>query len=563
MASVTLTISGHGKTWQIGPKPSGTIIGRSSRCDVMLDSKDISREHARILQDPFGRWIVEDLGSSNGVFINGKRIDRRAVLPGEPIIIGSFSLSITQPLDQQIRQDDSISAMTNIIIEDFETEVFYGRRRRDETVSRPCPRQFDELSRHLSELTSPSALYPEVCRFLARAPKTAAVVIRLPAKTKPLPKSPQVLACHFGGSLDDTATASPAAFYPSHLVFRISHRVLEAARSTGDAVMAKSIYSSDEEITTTVVDEHSPRAVMCAPLGDTTAGGDLLYLDIPIDDTTKTTPEETFEFIRAVSQEIVSIRRSLILMQLKAERSILDHELSLAQKIQFRLAPTIPKGLSGIDVAVYYRPVMWVGGDYCDVWSLEDGRLAFAVGDASGNGLSAAMVMSNLHSALRTALAFCRNLSDVIRQVNLHLMESLAEGMPVSLFLGLFDPCKAALQYVNAGHLPPLVVRPQAPVMLLGQQNNSMLGINDIAFRSGIETIPETAQVLVFTDGITKAKSSAGEEFGVKQLMNLLKTAGGCSAERIINLVIEALTNFRQTRAQQDDNTVFALVNLK
>jgi len=313
MAAVTLTISGRGKTWQIEPNPKGTIIGRSPRCDVVLESRDVSREHARILQDQFGRWIVEDLDSSNGTFINGKRIEACAVLSGEAIVIGPFSLSIKQPLGRQIKRDGSIQPAPNIIMEDFETEIFYAKTRLDETAPRPCPKQLDEITRCLSELTSPSALYPEVCRHLAWAPKTVAVVLRLPEKTRLIPKLPEVLACHFGDSPDDAAAQAAPGAYPTRLAFRVSHRVLEEVRSSGNAIMAKSIYSSDFEITFTAVDEHSPRAVICAPLGDVTEGGDLLYLDIPIDETIKTTPDEMFEFVQLVSRQVISTRKSLLL----------------------------------------------------------------------------------------------------------------------------------------------------------------------------------------------------------------------------------------------------------
>ena len=312
MATVTLTISGRGKTWQINPNPKGTIIGRSPRCDVVLESRDVSRKHARIFQDPFGRWLVEDLGSSNGTFINGKRIEAYTALPDEPITIGPLSISITQPLGKQIKPDDSFLATPNIIMEDFETEIFYAKPELNETAPLPCREQLDEITRCLSELTSPSALYPEVCKHLAKAPKTVAVVLRLPEKTRPIPKLPTVLACHFGHEPDDTEASATSGLYPSRLAFRVSHRVLEEVRSSGKAIMAKSIYSSDFEITFTAVDEYSPRSVICAPLGDVAEGGDLLYLDIPIDDRTKTTPEEMFEFVQLVSRQVISKRKSIL-----------------------------------------------------------------------------------------------------------------------------------------------------------------------------------------------------------------------------------------------------------
>lgn len=566
MAKAILKISGLGETQQIEPNPKGTIIGRSPQCDVVLKTRKVSRRHIRVFQDPFGRWIFEDLGSSNGTFINGKRIESCAVLPGEHVVIGPFSLSITQTLDQQIEPDDSVQA-TNIMVEDFETEIFYSESRLDKTTARPCPERLDEIIELLSELTSPSALYPQVCRYLARMPKTVALVLRLPKKTKPLPKSPQVLACYFGDNPDDTRAAERPGLYPAlpvilNLVaYRVSHHLLEEVRTKGNATMAKSIYSSDEEITTTAVDERSPRALICAPLGQDMETLDLLYIDVPIDPTTKSTPEEMFEFVRAVSREVISTRKSLMLMQFKAERNSLNHELSLAQKIQSRLAPTIPANLSGVEVAVYYKPVVWVGGDYCDVWSLEDGRLAFAIGDISDKGLPAAMTMSNLRILLRNTISFCTEISAVMKHINANLTQNAPAGIPITLFLGLFDPSKGTLQYVNAGHPQPLIVLPKSAVLPLGTPHGSGLGVGGATLQANRETIQQSAQLIVFTDGITKAESPHGEKFGLTRLMHLLRNTNGCSAKRTTDLIANAVADFQQTQAQQDDITIFVLVN--
>jgi len=566
MAATMLTISEPDKIRQTELNPRGTLIGRSPRRDIVLESRQVSRRHARIFQDPFGRWIVEDLGSSNGTFIDGKRIEACPILPGERVVIGPFCLSITQSWDQQIEADEAVGA-TNIVVEDFETEFFYGKHKSDEAAPRPRLKQLVEITQLLSELTSPAALYPEVCRYVARAPKTVALVLRLPEKTQPLPKSPPVLACRFGDRLDDTRAMEKPGLYPSlpvilnQVAYRLSRHVLDEVRSKGYAVMAKSIYSSDEEITFTLVDEHSPRALICGPLGDVTETVDVLYLDVPIDETVKTCPEEVFEFVQAISREIISTRKSLVLMQAKAERSSLNHELSLAQQIQSRLTPTVPSNIPGVDLALYHKPTMWVGGDYCDVWLLKDGRVAFGIGHVSDKGLPAAMAMSDLRTALRTTMSFCTDLSDVAKKVNSYLLQSLPEEMSVTLFLGLFDQSKGTLNYVNAGHVQPLVVQPKSTILPLSQTDNTAIGIGDATFRASVKTIPQAAQLIAFTDGITKTKSPDGQEFGMKRLVHLLETVKDRSARGIADAVVEAVTDFRQAQAQQEDVTVFVSIN--
>ncbi|MBW8040315.1 MAG: FHA domain-containing protein [Planctomycetes bacterium] len=101
MAAAILKISGHGEIQQVELDAKVTILGRSDQCDVTFESKEVSRKHARIFQDPFGCRVVEDLGSHNGTFVNDKRVEAYAVLPCESISIGPFSLSIEPSLAQQ------------------------------------------------------------------------------------------------------------------------------------------------------------------------------------------------------------------------------------------------------------------------------------------------------------------------------------------------------------------------------------------------------------------------------------------------------------------------------
>lgn len=395
-----------------------------------------------------------------------------------------------------------------------------------------------------------------MCRTLAQAPEEIATVVRVPEKAEPLPKSPDVLACHFGSNMDDAPSQDTGVFDASRLAFRLSEHVLEAVRSTGNAAMVRTIFSSDTDITRAVVDEQSPRAVICAPIGDGTEMLDLLYVDVPID---RATPD-MLAFVKAVSRQTALSRKRLILMQMKAERSVLDYQLSLAQQIQSRLAPVIPRDLSGVDLELFYKPTIWVGGDYCDVWLVDDGRLAFAVGDVCSTGLSAAMAMSDLRGALRTTASFCSEPSEIANKVNSLLVQILPPEMSVSLFLGLFSPKYGTLEYVNAGHLQPLIIQPKSIVASLGQPDNPPLATGNVSFQADVETLPQGACLCVFTDGITQTLAPGGKEFGVRPLMHLLKTTGSSSAARMTNSIVRAVEDFRNPCPQRDDITLLILL---
>jgi hypothetical protein len=246
------------------------------------------------------------MGSSNGIFISGKRVEAAAVLPGEPAVIGSFSLSITPSLEKQIERDDSVKVTAKITTEGFEAEIISAKEMQAETLSRLFLDRLDEIIDRLSELTGSLPLYPELCRCLANKPKAVAAVLRLPEKAEMMPEHPEILACHFGDTPDDVAAQDTGAFIPPRLALRVSGSVLAAVRSTAEAVMVRTVYSVDTDVTWTAVEADSPRAIICAPLGDISKVGDVLYLDIPIDDTPQTTPEQIFEFIRAVSRQVIT-----------------------------------------------------------------------------------------------------------------------------------------------------------------------------------------------------------------------------------------------------------------
>lgn len=556
MPEATLTISAGNRSRQTKLNPEGTIVGRSASCDVVIDCADVSRQHARVFQDPFGRWIVEDLGSSNGTFVSGVRVHESAILPGETVAIGPALLSIDEATDARVDADASIEA-SNIVVKDFGMEVFYAQEELGDFSARPCPDILDDIAGRLSQVKDLPALYPEVCRCLARAPRTAAAVLRVPEKGTPIPEMPEVLACHFGTSPDDTVKQVASDSYPSHLAFRVSHRVLDAARSRDKAVMAKSVYSPDSKVTITLVDEHSPRATICAPLGAAAGEIDLLYVDVPIEEGFQAGPEEMFALVCLVAQKVASARKSLAPIHARSERRALDHELALAHQLQTRLTPRLPPDLGQVEAAVVYRPVIWVGGDFCDVWKLEDGRLAFALGHVLDKGLPAAIGISNLRVLLRTTLSLSGEVSDVLKRVNSHLIGSCPDPISASLFLGLFDSSTSVLDYVNVGHPEPIIANPRIGFKSLGSSEKALLGSADLQVPARHEPIPQGATTVAVSGGILEARAPDKDKFGLGRLTNVLRMTAGRSAREVADSVLKAVKDFQQAIAQTDDFSIF------
>ena len=528
--------------------PHGVLIGRDPKGDGVLESSRVSRQHARLFRDPFGRWIVEDLDSQRGVVIGEERVQACAVLPGQRITIGPYTLKILEPLERHPAADGSASRVNVSVGEAGDIQAVDEESDEPKPLSRVWLAELTRIVDRMEELTAPRELYPEVCRCLATGPSTAALVVRLSRSQQQVPSTPEVVACHLGGK----AGSSSEPRVPN---LHLSRRVLEAVRSKNQPVMAKSVHTADSFSTLTVEDEQTPRAVFCAPVSDGQNLVDVLYLDTPFDDGAV----EVFDFVQAVARQVRLARRSLLLLDLKAEKRVLDHQLAMARSIQSRLTPARMPDVPGVDGAFHYEPAMWVGGDYCDVWLLPDGRLAFAVGDVSGKGLPAAMVMANLQAALRTATSFCDQPAEAVEHLNRHLCRHLPEDMFVTFFLGLFEPASGRLEYVNAGHLPPLLLQAGAPPVELPLPGNPVLGVLADPFTSEVQIIAPNAGLLVVTDGITEARSPAGEELGAEGLAKALRKLRVRSAKQIVAAAQKAAADTRGFLPQQDDITIFAL----
>jgi sigma-B regulation protein RsbU (phosphoserine phosphatase) len=532
----------------IGSK--GATLGRSPDCDIVLDNSNISRLHARIFQDPFGRWIIEDLESQNGVLVEGKHIKAQAILPNQKISIRPFTLSLSQGLEQRIAPDSSIQANVSVVDKGLEEDIVSYKADQDGILSVALIRRLNKITGHLLELHSPLELYSEASYSLAKMLDALVAFVRLAPASGSSTGSHQILACHFGKDATKDAATQTSNIH-------LSKRVLDTVRSTNTPVMAKSGPSSDRQLVLTISDEVTPHIVFSAPINNVEGTLDVLYLDM----LENKSPKEMFDFVEAMARQINAVQKSLVSSEAKAQRLILDQQLALARDIQTNLIPSELHHGFDVDVAVCYEPAMWVGGDYYDVWSLADGRIAFTVADVSGKGLPAAMIMSNLQAALRTTMAFCTELSTVVEYVNQHLCQNLCDDMFVTFFIGLFDPSTNTLSYVNAGHIPPRIKQPSDQAQPLGEVTNLPLGIFKEAFKMQVDTISPNTSLLVVTDGITEASSPDDELFGMECLAKLMTDFESHSAQELVQTVIRGVTDFRKTVPQQDDITVLALIN--
>lgn len=291
--------------------PQGTVLGRSEDCDIVLADKSVSRQHARISRDPFGRWIIEDTGSHNGVYVEGERVKAHAVGPGDNIVISLFTLSMPEDSEHMTTTSGvSLRSTISVIDKGLEEEIVAYKAEDAMNLSPALMGYLNELTDSLLKLADPAELYSEACRFLAEILDTLVAVVRLAGEGEPT-SAPDILACSFGGN-----DASSMVLDSSQLHF--SKRVLEAVRSTDRPVMAGS-GAGRQNMVLTVVDDVKPHVVFCARVNEAGESIDALYIDM----LQEKSPKEMFDFVEMTARQINLVQKNLFLNELEKQKEAL------------------------------------------------------------------------------------------------------------------------------------------------------------------------------------------------------------------------------------------------
>ena len=212
-----------------------------------------------------------------------------------------------------------------------------------------------------------------------------------------------------------------------------------------------------------------------------------------------------------------------------------------------------------LDYSARCRQVQTLGGDFYDVMPLPDNRVAFAIGDASGKGLAAALMIANVQSSLRTAARFAAGEGiPVLTAVNHQVHASSLDGRYATLFFGVFDPVGRTLRYVNAGHHPPMVIRRDGAIRWLETGGAPVGMFPDWPYEEGVVPLHSGDTILAYTDGVIEIENPHAGEWGVEGLQMTAVSPGiGCAAG-IVQAIFLAMDEFSRGR-QIDDATVIAL----
>jgi sigma-B regulation protein RsbU (phosphoserine phosphatase) len=243
-----------------------------------------------------------------------------------------------------------------------------------------------------------------------------------------------------------------------------------------------------------------------------------------------------------------------------AQRERMNREVEIAREVQERLFPQKLPIIAGLDYAGHCRPALGVGGDYYDFLALPKGNLGIAIGDVSGKGIAAALMMASLQASLRSeATRAPENLAAAVSNINHLVYEASASNRYATFFYGQYDPADGTFDYVNAGHNPPMLFHDAGENGTVSrlEPGGTVIGLlESVHYQQGSVRLVPGDVLIFFTDGISEAMNLDDEEWGEDRLIDAIRGCRRSSAHQLLECIFDAATKFAGTAPQHDDMTL-------
>jgi phosphoserine phosphatase RsbU/P len=249
--------------------------------------------------------------------------------------------------------------------------------------------------------------------------------------------------------------------------------------------------------------------------------------------------------------------RSLIEEQKQRQR--LENEISIAREVQNQLFPQRMPSVPGVEIEAICKAARTVSGDYYDFIQLSPTRIAVAIADISGKGISAALLMASLQAALRSQLlasgSDSMSTAELVSRLNRHLVRNTADDRFATFFVAVYDSATRLLRYTNAGHLPSFCICGDHAFYL--DKGGMVLGVfEEYVFEEGVETVPPNSILVGYSDGLVEPENVYGEEFGIARLRDAAIRLGASSPSVVAQGMMQAAEEWAGTPEQADDMTV-------
>jgi phosphoserine phosphatase RsbU/P len=546
-------------------KSDVTVIGRSPECQIVLGPNGVSRRHAEI-RKVGDEFFLADLRSRNKTLVNNTEVKSGADRPlkaGDRINICDVEFiyyPVAPPKETRSKADGDVMVVTEPEgPEDPNLHTLDASRSSAmASVVRPEVKlkAILEIARNLSSelridavapkiLDSLMELFPQAERlFLVLVDPETKRLVRKAFKYRPNKRSP------FSGGVPD-----------DEIPMSISRSIVNHVLGQKKAVLSQDAGNDKNLPTSASIADLKIRSVMCVPLltPDNQALG-ILQLDTS--DRRQFLQDDLDVLAAVASQAAISVQNASMHESL-LERERLDRDLKLAEQVQKRFLPqSVPK-VAGYEFFAHYHPAYEVGGDYYDFVPLPFSRVAIALGDVSGKGVAAALMMAKFSGDTRYCILTENAPAPAANELNTLLCAAGIEEKFITLSLSVLDVANHTLTLASAGHLPVIVRRADGRIEEVGEEIAGFpLGIVPESDYQQTEVMLNPGDVaVIYSDGVTDSRSPREELYDSRDNRRLLKrvaaSAGG--PESVGRAILQDIREFSAGHSQADDITLICL----
>jgi serine phosphatase RsbU (regulator of sigma subunit)/pSer/pThr/pTyr-binding forkhead associated (FHA) protein len=524
-------------------------IGRSSDNDLSFPGDMSLSRHHLVLEKRDDGWYVEDLGAKNRTTLNGRRLEGKTQLTmgdrisaGQVVVVFGGTKTSTGPVEFTHGGDDSplrATVMTNL----------RGVLSRESTmpgVPKPAARIGERRGLPL-EHPGVAALIRAGQELAGHRPLEELFELILDLSIQAVGAERGVLMTLEGEDLVVRSVRGEG--------FRIStavrDRVLKERASllVRDTALDEAFKSRDSIVGQQV------QSVMAVPLQT----NDRVIGLVNVDSRSFARPFTPDDLdLLTVLANVAAIRiENSRLAVVELQKQVISRELEQAAAIQRRLLPNEAPVVPGYEIAGHNLPCQTVGGDYFDFFPYGDGRIGLVLGDVSGKGMQAAILMSAVKGGVQVLFGEAPdNVASLMSRLDRVVAANFPRNRFVTLFFGLLDPASGELTYCNAGHNPPFLVRADDSIERL-TSCGTILGIfPEMGYEVKHSRLDPGDVLTMYSDGVTEENSPGGEEFGEDRLAKLLIAKGRGGAKNLVEGIRQAVLSWAAGRAAADDVTV-------
>ncbi len=534
---------------------NGATIGRHHDNAVILHDPSLSRFHAR-LDYQNGRFYIQDLSSSNGVFVNDAKVRRREIKDFDRLMLGETMLLFRAP-------QSGASGISNSQ-RPFADPLLHTQ---DEFLA-----AVKGMSQHAKNAAFSNEVLEIAARFAIKITRAERAVIFL---------------------YDDDHKLHPAVFHnvtPSdvhHDQFDVSRSALAEAADTGEMVIREECLTDPRYKLNQSIQALQLNTIICLPLkssrpiealtlpeaetgkqADQNVMFGILYLDSRR--VLKGLPQHRRTMLQVLADQAALTIANALLQKEMREQHQLNKQIGAAKAMQQRLFPPPSFSHTQFEMAYHYAPAQQIGGDYLAFLPLSESRFLFAIGDVVGKGLPAGLVVMTVHGGLYSEISHHTDLLPLVRNLDRLIYEYAQGKVFVTFFAGVLDAGTMQLEYTRAGHHPALLYCRASPDgagwrelstagMPLGLNPNVKRAADTITLQSG-------DLLMLYTDGITEARDSAKKQFGKKGLKEVLSSWLASPDQKkpplteLVNTVFGRVQHFTNYKPLDDDTTLMAVV---